>query len=68
LDDNQLFDLLATTRAHEVWLVHSVSQVTLENLMARAREIPGCMAIHVGTDIDISGVQQTIPLIVEQTV
>jgi hypothetical protein len=64
-DERGLFELLTTTRAHEIWLVHSLSQAMLEALMVRFREIPFCMAIHIGLDLDLSRIQQTIPLILE---
>jgi hypothetical protein len=63
-NENELIQLLQQTEAHELWVVHSISQKILDNVMERFREIPLCLGIHVGDDIEIRGVP-TIPVIVE---
>jgi hypothetical protein len=62
--EEQIIEVLTLTKAHELWVVNSISQKTLDRLLARCRDIPLCMAIHIGTDIE-RPVNPPIPVIVE---
>jgi hypothetical protein len=61
---SDIVSLMQESQAHELWLVHSISQRTLESLLKRYREIPLCLAIHIGTDLELPA-DSPIPVIVE---
>jgi hypothetical protein len=65
LSDSDIITLIQGTRTHELWLVHSISQKTLEGILERYREIPLCLAIHIGDDLECPR-NSPIPIIVEQ--
>jgi hypothetical protein len=62
--DSEILQLMQITGAHELWVVHSISQRILGRLLERFREIPLCLAIHIGTDLELPR-HLTIPVIVE---
>jgi hypothetical protein len=62
--EEHIIDVLSMTKAHELWAVNSISQKTLGKVLARCREIPLCMAIHIGTDIE-QPINPPIPVIVD---
>jgi hypothetical protein len=62
--DNEIVQILQETHAHEIWIVHSISQKTFDGLLKRYLDIPLCLGIHVGTDLRVPE-SPPIPVIVE---
>jgi hypothetical protein len=65
---DDVIKIVRKTGAVEVFLVHSISQKTLDELIVRYREIPMCSCIHIGDDLQVSFPNPPIPLIVEGTI
>jgi hypothetical protein len=63
-NESHLIQLLQQTAAHELWVVHSISQNVLDTILELFGNIPLCLGIHVGDGIEIHG-SPTIAVIVE---
>jgi len=64
LSESDIVEIARNTGAHELWLVHSVSQRTIRGVVAAFRGVPRLTAIHVGTDV-AAPTDSPIPFIVE---